>query len=548
MAFDTIRIVRIGDHSFLAAPINRGSCVVDLGVNTGQFATAMIENFGCSVVGLEPAPELFASLPAIEGLTVDPLAITPYGEPATLHINSSSTAATIDRRLSKPGVPTVSVEGITLAGVLDRHGLERSQLVKVDIEGAEIPMLANATMQTLQRVDQFTIEFHDSLDREMAADVRQVKRRLRSAGFAELSLSRDNSDVLFVNRSTIPFDALRRAAAALAYKYPRGIAGKIQRTMYSAATGWCRGPGRSLRAVTWAARAQQSESSPMASRDPFRYGGPWFSAAASLPLRGDPGDPRHLTRVVAAAVLQPQRVVALTVLALRTRLLCVYPSESPSGQALRTYLDRRILGFPQNRLFRGVLLLPRHHSVYLRGRRRQALRTNLRRAARAGIRCEEMTDRSLALIAAREVLDQRRALLSIGHLAGLPPEWPSDLFAQPHVRVMVARDADGHALAFLAASIDDQACLISSAVACSHEARWALHDHLVQVLIAYGVRYLLAEGGGPFGALGLDGEVRHYQHLLGYELRHLVLRDHAPDRTPNCRWRRQPHSRSGLRR
>ena len=34
--------------------------------------------------------------------------------------------------------------------------------------------------------------------------------------------------------------------------------------------------------------------------------------------------------------------------------------------------------------------------------------------------------------------------------------------------------------------------------------------------------YLLADGGGPFGALGFATSVQHYQHLLGYELRHLV--------------------------
>ncbi len=229
MRLEAIHIDRVADHSFLSEPIDEESVVVDLGVNAGEFATVMIDRYGCSVVGIEPVPELFAALPSLERLTVDPLAITPDGQSATLHISSSSTAATIDRRLSAPDAPTVTVEGITFAGVLDRYRLQRSELVKVDIEGAEISMIASATTQTLQRVDQFTIEFHDFLHPAMAADVRQVKRRLRCAGFAELSLSRDNSDVLFVNRSRIGFDALQRAAAALVYKYPRGLARNIER-------------------------------------------------------------------------------------------------------------------------------------------------------------------------------------------------------------------------------------------------------------------------------------------------------------------------------
>jgi hypothetical protein len=32
----------------------------------------------------------------------------------------------------------------------------------------------------------------------------------------------------------------------------------------------------------------------------------------------------------------------------------------------------------------------------------------------------------------------------------------------------------------------------------------------------------VANGGGPFGALGYIANIQHYQHLLGYQLRHLV--------------------------
>jgi hypothetical protein len=93
---------------------------------------------------------------------------------------------------------------------------------------------------------------------------------------------------------------------------------------------------------------------------------------------------------------------------------------------------------------------------------------------------------------------------------------------RPEVTLLVARDKHGQPLAFAGAVIDDAVCLIELAIANDHLARWALHDHLVQYLIARGVRYLFAEGGGPFGALGFATGVRYYQHLLGYQLRHLV--------------------------
>ncbi len=103
------------------------------------------------------------------------------------------------------------------------------------------------------------------------------------------------------------------------------------------------------------------------------------------------------------------------------------------------------------------------------------------------------------------------------------------LFARPETTVMVARDEHGRPLAVAAAVIDDVVCLIELAVSSCHEASWALHDHLVRILIARRVGYLLASGGGPFGAVGFTTNVRRYQHLLGYELRHVIpAKAHPP--------------------
>ena len=256
--------------------------------------------------------------------------------------------------------------------------------------------------------------------------------------------------------------------------------------------------------------------------DRLRYGGPWFSAASDLPLERHQIRFGYLARLLAAAVRRPRRVAALFAVLLGTRSEGVFLSGSLAGEALREYFSQRSLGvFPQNRLCRGVLLLPSDHSEYLRGRRRQALRTNLRRAATAGIVCEEISDPAAALDAASEVFRSRRASFSDKERHTLETDG-AFLFARPEATLMVARDRSGRPLAVTAAVIDDTVCLIALAVASNHEARWALHDYLVGMLIGRGVTYLLADGGGRFGALALDDREQYYQHLLGYQLRHLV--------------------------
>ncbi|MGP0037022.1 MAG: hypothetical protein ACLP4R_20990 [Solirubrobacteraceae bacterium] len=190
---------------------------------------------------------------------------------------------------------------------------------------------------------------------------------------------------------------------------------------------------------------------------------------------------------------------------------------------MSAYFDQRSLGvFPQNRLCRGVLVLPERHADYLRGRRRQALRTNLRKAEVAGIRCEAINGPRTAFDEITEILKGQRVQrvrLTNAELETLA-SWDT-MLAQPEMTLVAARDRLGRPLAAMAVLIDDAVCLIRVAVACSHEARWALHDHLVRILIARRVKYLLADGGGPFGALGLETNVHRYQYLLGYELRHV---------------------------
>jgi len=265
----------------------------------------------------------------------------------------------------------------------------------------------------------------------------------------------------------------------------------------------------------------------------IRYGGAWFSAASALPLDGGLTRPLFVARLMGAAVRRPRGFVALIVLLLRTPREYVDLSGSCTGQALDRYLNERRFGILRNRLCRGVLLLPGDHADYLRGRRRHALRTNLRRAATAGIRCEVVSDPCRAVDELSVVLSRQWDRLPDAELHTWTDHFRA-LVARPEMTVTVARDQDGGALAVLAATIDDSVCAIAFAMATCHEARWALHDHLVRILIGQRVQYLLAEDEGPFGALGYPTNVQHYQHLLGYELRHVIP---AGTRHPS-RWRR----------
>jgi hypothetical protein len=75
-------------------------------------------------------------------------------------------------------------------------------------------------------------------------------------------------------------------------------------------------------------------------------------------------------------------------------------------------------------------------------------------------------------------------------------------FRRSALTLIIALAPTGRPLAVAGAVIDDSICLLLFAVASDHDARWMLHDHLVQILIERRVSYLVVERGGPFGALG----------------------------------------------
>ena len=256
--------------------------------------------------------------------------------------------------------------------------------------------------------------------------------------------------------------------------------------------------------------------------DRIRYGGPWVSAASALPLTADGIRPEPVARVVAAGVRRPHRLAALIALLLRTPTERVFLSGTTTGQILRDYFNQRAMVIvPRKRFFRGVLLLPEDHAVYMGGRNRKALRRNLRRAWAGGIRCEVVSDRRRALEDVSQVLrNHPRSSIDPGFHTVV--DRVRATAQRPGTTVTVARDEAGRPVAILTCVIDDRVCLITSAVATSRDPRWALHEYLVRLLITRRVRYLLGDGEGPFGALGYPAAVQHYQHLLGYELRHVI--------------------------
>jgi FkbM family methyltransferase len=195
-----LRLERICVHSFLRSPLDAASVVVDCGVNRGSFSRWIAENVGCTIHGFEPDPRFYERLPRLAGAQFHNLAVSHRAGLTTFNLGEAL-CSSLHFREEGAG-QRVEVETVTLPEFLAKQGVERVDLLKLDIEGAELPVLEHTDGAFFRdRVAQLTVEFHDHKDPGAIPTIRRVIERLEGLGFLVVPFTYFGfGDVLFANR------------------------------------------------------------------------------------------------------------------------------------------------------------------------------------------------------------------------------------------------------------------------------------------------------------------------------------------------------------
>jgi hypothetical protein len=210
------------------------------------------------------------------------------------------------------------------------------------------------------------------------------------------------------------------------------------------------------------------------------------------------------------------------------RLLASLPSvpvaltDTPPGERMRAHFSHRIWGIPHSRLAQGVLVLPGEDDPpYLRGRSRQAVRTNIRKARAAGITCQPLL----------EVAAQRAATRRLRSCAPWMLEWgEEEILSAPGDVWWAAVEPDGTPVTLAQITVDRSWALLQAFASTDLASRYLLHTTLVEMLVRADVRYLAVNGEmAPL----LDPNLQYWQRLLGYRVFNLRLcRTPLPSRQP----------------
>ena len=191
----------------------------------------MINRFSCTCYAIEAAPQTFKTIPCVPNLHRYNFALCDINKTVRMSVDQDTTRSSIKR---PPNGNAVTVQGRSFAEFLAHELPDRPiDIVKMDIEGAEIEVIESLDDEIIQKVGQWTIEFHDFNGLVKKEDVDRCVERVLDLGFRELfwSRRRNTADVLLVNKNILSvhrhimeqhFVRLARAGLRATKKVARG--------------------------------------------------------------------------------------------------------------------------------------------------------------------------------------------------------------------------------------------------------------------------------------------------------------------------------------
>jgi FkbM family methyltransferase len=191
----------------LVGSLHKDSIVYSFGIGEdASFDLSVIEKYGCRVLAFDPTPK---SIEYVKKIVADPRfvlhAIALADHVGTLELflptDDSHVSASLKVTNRTKGQSFLA-ECATLSEIVRRHGHEKIDVLKIDIEGAEYSALGTAEgLAVLMRTHQLLIEFHHWMHPFGVKDTREFCSKMHRLGFEVAWTSALGHEVLFVNRN-----------------------------------------------------------------------------------------------------------------------------------------------------------------------------------------------------------------------------------------------------------------------------------------------------------------------------------------------------------
>lgn len=178
--------------------IRPGHTAVDVGANVGYLALAMADaSKGGPVLACEPNPQIYdrlmrnIELNSLPNIRPHQLALSDREGTAKLFIPNPQTQSNLstaslsqhEEFLSDAG--TVDVKMVTLDQLVREENISNVDLIKIDVEGYEAPVLAGATEVIAKYRPTLIFEYRERYWREVGFTFDDVRKQLAAVGYGE---------------------------------------------------------------------------------------------------------------------------------------------------------------------------------------------------------------------------------------------------------------------------------------------------------------------------------------------------------------------------
>jgi FkbM family methyltransferase len=139
------------------------SSIVDCGANMGLASRYLKQAFPqAKVIAIEPDQENFKLLSEnLSGLRdCHPVLAAVWPVPGFVQLERDGLRHSAFRTKATTGSGD-TIEALSIPSIMERFGLERIGLLKIDIEGAEMELFGAPDLSWLEKVDRIAIELHD---------------------------------------------------------------------------------------------------------------------------------------------------------------------------------------------------------------------------------------------------------------------------------------------------------------------------------------------------------------------------------------------------
>lgn len=194
---EIMNTVTVNEHTFFPSKLSKNPIVVDLGCSEGGFYKNFKRQFEYGkFIGIEANPINYEK---IKGFNDDNtimvnsaicsedrtdkdisfVVATNDGTIGSFVFDESSIAlANPNNEIKRFTVPTIKISEI-----FEKYNLDKIDILKVDVEGAEWEVLESLDNSLLDKIGQISVEFHDFIDPSKKDRTKEVVEKLKAYGF-----------------------------------------------------------------------------------------------------------------------------------------------------------------------------------------------------------------------------------------------------------------------------------------------------------------------------------------------------------------------------